>query len=736
MSTDGSFIDSTPSSHEGGDAVGTSTDHTGTDNESEFSGPEGKRFPQASRRLSATRINIWLARRIGQDDFPLSILPDWWSTNKADVPPDFFIARTATRATSTFLASAITIFVVFFTFFGEPPVFAAAVGGSVGFLAAGLIIFLRFGNTLAARRRHSQEIESLLPDAIGFMYSQAEGQTNIYSVIGAMADADDAYGAVAEEFRAVTRRCEYFGEDLRQALVYQAQVTPSDDLSRLFNDMITFIESGSDISEFFEREASRSFDKVENEQQEALDFIDLLSTMYIPFSVVPVLLVLIVAGISSFQSIGILPIVLFGYVFAPVVPIVFMLLTNIVQPYGDQPAKLTMEQPDRDIIAPSIINSAEGDTAEDQHISPAARTRTGSFGGGTTIDKENETAPTEATHPATGGLVDQETVEIAENVSALDGLPLQERFYRIKTILQHPIAYFTTRPNMAAVVSIPLALVLLVSYLFIDQVPLLTFEALLAEPIYVTTAWVYVPLVVAVTPVSLFHELGRRSQAAVRSEFPEALQKISSVNETGMTLIKSLKQAATEQDTQINKELRIIQQKVELGIPAEQALVEFANTHRDPQISRTTRLLIEAQRASERVSDVLDVAIRAALTRENLREKHASETKSYLAMISVTTIVIIIATAILNRTLLPLIGGEGLAAIQTAGAIDVSGGNTIDPDQVQTILFHMSFQYAALGGMFSGFISTGEFKSGLKYALGGMLVSILTWYFLTGGVAG
>jgi branched-subunit amino acid ABC-type transport system permease component len=105
-------------------------------------------------------------------------------------------------------------------------------------------------------------------------------------------------------------------------------------------------------------------------------------------------------------------------------------------------------------------------------------------------------------------------------------------------------------------------------------------------------------------------------------------------------------------------------------------------------------------------------------------------------MISVTTIVIIIATAILNRTLLPLIGGEGLAAIQTAGAIDVSGGNTIDPDQVQTILFHMSFQYAALGGMFSGFISTGEFKSGLKYALGGMLVSILTWYFLTGGVAG
>lgn len=736
MSTKDPFIDSTSSSGGDEDAIPASVQHEDTDDNSEFTGPEGKDFPQASRRISATRINVWIARRIGENDFPLSILPDWWSTNKADVPPDYFIARTITRATSTFLASAVTIFIFFFTVFGEQPAFAAAVGGSGGFAAAGIVLFLRFGNTLAVRRRHSQEIEALLPDAIGFMYSQAEGQTNIYSVIGAMADADDAYGAVAEEFRAVTRRCEYFGEDLRQALIYQAQITPSEDLSRLFTDMITFIESGGDISEFFEREASRSFDKVENEQQEALDFIDLLSTMYIPFSVVPVLLVLIVAGISSFQSIGIIPIVLLGYVFAPVVPIVFMLLTNVVQPYGGQPSKLTMEQPDRDIIAPSIINTEERDTTGEKRLSPAARTRTGSFGGGSTVDKEDETAPTEATHPATGGLVDEETIEIADDIPALSNLPLQERLHRIKTVFRDPIGYFTTRPNMAAAISLPLTIALLVSYLFIDQVPLLTFETLLAEPIFITTAWVYLPLVILATPVSLFHELGRRSQAAVRAEFPEALQKISSVNETGMTLIKSLKQAATEQDTQINKELRIIQQKVDLGIPAEQALVEFANTHRDPQISRTTRLLIEAQRASERVSDVLDVAIRAALTRQNLREKHASETKSYLAMISVTTIVIIIATAILNRTLLPLIGGEGLAAIQTAGAVDVSGGNTIDPDQIKTILFHMSFQYAALGGMFSGFISTGQFKSGIKYALGGMFISILTWYFLTGGVVG
>lgn len=716
---------------------GTVPNHSqmSVDGKSEEVSPD--RLPNTSNDIAVRSINARLARYLDPEKRPLSLLPDQWIRGNRDVPVDLFAAQTFTLATVCGLVLALTIAVIVpatGSVNSLPTVIPVLSGLLAGFF--GVVIY-RFGSTASKASSREDEINAVLPDAIGFMYSQAEGNTNIYAVIAAMSEAEDAYGAVAKEFQSVTRRCEYFGTDLKQALHDQAEATPSSEMSRLFSDMVTFIESGGNISEFFSRENQKAFERVENRQQEQLDFVDMLSTMYVPFSTVPVLLVLIIAGISSFRPLGTTPLYLLSYVLAPLIPIAFMLIADFISPYSDEQTSLSIDRGERQVLSPSAYASsdAEEDEPATDDDKTTLRTRTGVFGGRSRASKSDEITPSSALHPASEGIVKTDSAtDLAESSSAFDSVPNRERFYRIRSIFTNPLSYFTLKPQHAFIVSLPLAIAALVGAIVYGYVPAPSQEAAINAPIETTAWWVMLPAIVALAPVSFFHELGRRKRLSVRSEFPSALQKISSANETGMTLFESIREASTEQATQINEELRIIENKVALGVPVEQALVEFANAHKDSQISRTTRLLIEAQRASERVSNVLDVAISAAVSQEALREQHASETKSFVAMISLTTVIVIVAATVLSQTLVPLISGGSMGPIPGAGMDVGSSSAGLNPDVLRTVLFHISFQYAVLGGLFSGFLATGEFKSGYKFALAGMVVATVIWVVFESGL--
>ena len=694
-----------------------------------------ERIPKPSG-WSLTDINARIARRLNKNAPPLTLLPDWWSTSNPDTPADLFTARTVTRAIiiGMVLAASLTSATLYA---GVEPSLAGVAGGAALLTAFLSYTVYRFGSETIDSRTTANEIDSLLPDAVAFMYSQAEGSTNTYTIIAAMAEAEDAFGPVSREFQSITRRCEYFGTDLKQALTDQADTTPSDDLSRLFTDMIAFIESGGAITDFFDRETQQAFEQVENNQQERLDFIDLLSTMYIPFSIVPVLLVLIMAGVSSFRPVGSFPLILFGYIFAPLIPIAFILLANIVSPYNDTGTALSIRKTDREILSGTAYNSRGREPPADveESASSQLRTRIGMFGGRERTTGPDQATPSTPLHPAQQSILKTDSAsELSKESPVFDSAPMRERLYRLKSIVSDPIGFLTLRSEVVLLLSLPLALVALVAPIMMGVAPTPAVEAMINSPVINTTWWVLIPILVGATPATLFHELGRRDRLSIRASYPDTLQKISAANDTGMTLFESIQEATSDTKTQMNKELKIIEKKVSMAVPVEQALVEFANAHKDPQISRTTRLLIEAQRASERVSDVLGVAIKSATSREKMRERHASETKSYIAMISLTTLVVAVAAAILARTLIPLVSGDGVDAVAQGSAAAGGDAAAMDANILRTVLYHISFQYAFLGGLFAGFISTGELKSGLKFSLVGMVITTGIWLVVDGGL--
>jgi len=689
-------------------------------------------YEQASARL---------ARSLSLDTFPLTLLPAGLVDQRdGDEPLDLFAAQAVVLG--GVLAAVVGIITLGTGFaVGLLPVWTVMIAAALSVTSGIAVVGVRFGGKLLDAQGKEKAINAALPGAAAYMYSQAAANTNIYTIIGSIARAEDAYGPVAREFQSVVRRCEYFGYELERALTEQGESTASEELGRLMSDMVTFLDSGGDVTEFFSREMDRTFKELESRQQERIDYLDVLSTLYVPVSIVPILGVIIIVALSSFRPIPTRTVVIISYFVTPTFPVIFLILTDLVQPHEAEGAMLSVSTAERSVYSGTILHGDQdgirGETVQGEaEARSSQRTSTGVFGGGRAVQQTQTDRPESPLHPADQGFVETPTADsLADSSPAFESVPSTERWERVRTVFSDPVEYFRLNPTHTLVGGIPLTLGVMSVLLGLGIATIPTVDSVIAAPLTTTSVWVTLPLLVALGPLIVAHEYDIRKREALFARYPEMLQKISAANDTGMTLLESLREASEDGDTQIDREVRIIEQKVAMGIPVETALAEFANAYSDPQISRSTRLLIEAQRASERVSNVLEIAINAALSRLRLRETQKSSTKSYVVMIALTTLVAIGATAALNRVLNTLLTGGILSGVGSAGIGQSSIGNSgsLNPETIKVILYHLSMIYAAFGGLFAGYIGSTEFKSGIKFSLAGMVVATAIWWVALGG---
>lgn len=689
------------------------------------------------------QVSARLARSISLDSFPFTLLPAGVADQRGgDVPLDLFAAQAIVLGG---VLAALIGTVALGTGFaiGLSPVWAVVIAVSLGVTTGIAVAAIRFGGKLLDTQGEENEIEAALPGAVAYMYSQAAANTNIYTIVGSIARAEDAYGPVAREFQSVVRRCEYFGYELERALTEQSESTASEDLGRLMSDMVTFLDSGGDVTEFFAREMDRAFEELESRQQERIDYLDVLSTLYVPVSIVPILAVIIIVALSSFRPIPPRTVTILGYFVTPTFSMVFLILTDLVQPHEDEGATLSVSAAERDVYSGTILHGGQKEgTQRDgderaEGTEESQRTSTGRFGGGRTVQQGQTEQPENPLHPADQGFTETPTADtLADSSPAFESVPSTERWERVRAVFSDPVEYFRLNPDHTLVGSVPLTFAVMAVLYVLGIATMPTIDAVIAEPLATTSIWVTLPLLVTFGPLIVAHEYDIRKREALFAQYPEMLQQISAANDTGMTLLESLREASEEGETQIDREMRIVERKVAMGIPVETALAEFANAYSDPQISRSTRLLIEAQRASERVSNVLEIAIEAALSRLRLREQQKSSTKSYVVMIALTTLVAIGATAALNRVLSTLLTGgilSGVASGTSAGQSSIGGSGSLNSEIIRVILYHLSMIYAAFGGLFAGYIGSTEFKSGIKFSLIGMLVATGIWWVALGG---
>ena len=552
--------------------------------------------------------------------------------------------------------------------------------GSLGFaLGFGTLVTIPYSRASARKR----EINMLLSDSVSFMYALSVGGLNQLEVLEAMAKAEDTYGEVAREFQNIINETEYFGTDYRTAIRNQAMDTPSEELSQFLVDMLSIINSGGDMQRFLDDKKDKYMRTGKQQQELTLETLELFGEMYMTLSLFPLLLIIILVIMSMLGNAD--DIMLYGTVYGliPITGVGFLVL----------------------------VSTVKQDETGDGYLSPA-----------------DSSARLDDTRKE--GLIHLGFVEsFVGEYRVFDRIKSREGTYKTKQLLRRPHIFFRDNPLFTLALTVPAAVAVLGAALLPGAAPT-TWEGMVGAPVWGTFLWVYVPVYIVAIPLAVFHTWNVRSRAAVIGKLSDNLRKLASANDTGQTLLESIRTTSETSSGKLADEFAIMHGKVRYGMSLKEALVEFNNKYHIPRLARTVKLITKAQEASSQITEVLSTAAQASENQDDIDRERKSRTRMQVVIIIMTYLTLLAVMAILKTQFLDVMagltdqaGGSGGGA--AGGGVSFGGG--VDPNLLSVLFFHAVTLQAILSGFISGYIRDADIVSGVKFVVVLQTIALLVW---------
>lgn len=664
-------------------------------------------------------------------------------------PPDLYVGRTIVRAVFVgfiIAAAIITAAVV-------PPAVSTLrtgliIGGSAlgaGLLATTVAVALPLARRWFIAVERKRQIDIVLPEAISFMYTQSVGGVGHLDIIRLLAQSERSYDEVARSFQAIVREAEYFGSDYKTAIRNEADRTPSDELQSFLLDFLSVLNSGGDLTEFLERKADDAIEATDNEQQRTLDILELVTELYLAGSLFPVLFIVAFVIVSTFRTI---PDAIFGamtYVIIPVLSLVFIILVNMVT--IDQVSTGLLADTDQSQSIQDSLTRLEDTnryTADETAYVAAQgqRQMDASFGSTVAVSdrRTDEYVPKPKEHPAASGVFSTPIIDRhSTDHSIFSTAKRSDQLRNLKYAILNPGAFFRERPLNTAWVTVPILAFFYLITTVTGVAPPLSATGFTTNPVPTTLWYVYLPIIGLMTPYALAFEYQSRLESNVFTGFPDTLRNLASANDTGISLIESIREAGMSGRGRVDDEFTTVYRKTRLGMPLTQALLEFANKYTNPKISRTVRLLNEAQRTSEHVSEVVKTAIKTVDNRVALEKQRIDVARAQVAVIILTNGMVLVVMLLLDRLFLPLLSGEqgasalsgGTAPGGPTGGLGLSGvGNFatgLDPTIATMFFFHTVTVHAMASAILAGNVREGNPQTGFKYMIVMLIITAAAW---------
>ena len=554
--------------------------------------------------------------------------------------------------------------------------------GSVGFaLGFGGVVAVPYSRASSRER----EINLLLADSVSFMYALSVGGLNQLEILRAMATAEDTYGEVSREFQSIVNETEYFGTDYRNAIRQQSMETPSDEFSQFLADMLSIVNSGGDMEGFLKDKKEKHLRTSKQEREMTLETLELFGEMYMTLSLFPLLLIIILVIMGMMGEADDRLLYVTVYLLIPLVGVGFLVLVSTVK--QDDPG--------------------------DGYLQPD---------GGS--ERLRQTSREGLLH---FGLVEA----FVGRFGVFDRIRDREGTHKTAEILSAPHVFLRENPLYTLALTVPAALALVGVAVGAGSAPT-TLDGWIDRPVWSAFVWLYVPLYVVLIPLGVFYEWHQRSRRAVTGKLSETLRKLSSANDTGQTLLESVRTVSATSGGTLAEEFEVIHAKVNYGMSLRDALVEFNNSYAVPRLARTVKLITEAQEASSQITDVLTTAAQASENQDDIERERKSRTRMQVAIIVMTYVTLLGVMAILQTQFIDVMGdlvsqsdGGG-----SAGGAGFGGGSSIDPEVLSMLFFHAVTIQAVLSGFISGYIRDAELISGVKYAVILMTLALGVWIYV------
>jgi flagellar protein FlaJ len=547
-------------------------------------------------------------------------------------------------------------------------IFIVGMGGIV------YALFMLFPGFQASERK--AKIDMQLPYAVTFMYALSKGGMNIIDVFRALARSEDTYGEVSKEIDSIVRDMDYFGHDLRTALSSASETTPSERFQDLMYNLLTVIDSGGNIPNYFRDKSEQYLIKAEVDQKGFLETLGLLAESYVTAFVAGPLFIIIMGVMMAVMGSGTTTMV-YAIIYAvlPIGSIMFVVMISIITPTELGEPKL--------LPTTETLNHGIPDVPENlKQI----------------YDDEGE-------------LLD-ETEDKVRNRGYFEGFIKSKKSLALKGIALNPLKPMLKEPLTTLAITIPLALLVVL-------IPMLMNMNMIRNPVFFVDFIddkIVLALFIIILPLSIFHEIKTRRKRKLENSFPDFMKKLASTNETGMTLRDSIRLMAKSDTDTLSKEIRKIWHDIFWGLEINDSLIRFANRLRTQVVTRSLSLITKANESSGDIGEVLMVAARDAASEQGMKRERSMSMMIYIVIIYISFFVFVGVIFVISTTFLTEMAEAGQ---QMAASGSQTGGflGSFDLEAYTRLFKHASIIQGMSSGLMAGAMGEGNVMSGLKHSV-------------------
>jgi flagellar protein FlaJ len=550
-----------------------------------------------------------------------------------------------------------------------------ALFGALGLLT-GLTVAIYYPSLYIYQRR--REINQVLPDVVGFMYSLSVGGMDTLDIFSAVAASEDTYGEAAVEFQQLTHQTEYFNVDYQTAVESVARTTPSDDLSKFLIDMLSVINSGGDLTGFLETEKQHQIEKRRRNQRDLLNTLEVFGEVYISLTVLPLILIVVLVIMALLGDAQLLLLLVTIYVVLPALNAVYFLAVSMTV---------------QDTVGSGRLDPDSG--------AVAAVSRTGSVRDLGVVDTHIRTHPGER---------------------LLHRIRAAEFRHRLSQLLADPVAFFRASPQYTLAVTGPLAGVLL-GLLLAQGVAEPSRTAMKQRTLGQSFVWFGVPFLTTGVPLAVFYEWRARTISSITDTLTSDLRKLANANATGQPLLEAIRITGEDNNSRLGGELTRVYKRVTFGSSLGTVLIEFNNRYRIPRLARSVTLVQRAQETSDQITDVLTTAADLSEIQDDLEREKRTRTRMQVVIIGISFVVFVAVLLMLKEFFIETIV-DVMGESKNTEVVDVG---SIEPAVLSMLYLHAALIQGCCAGLICGYVQTGRAYTGLKYAIGFVVFTFLAW---------
>jgi flagellar protein FlaJ len=189
---------------------------------------------------------------------------------------------------------------------------------------------------------------------------------------------------------------------------------------------------------------------------------------------------------------------------------------------------------------------------------------------------------------------------------------------------------------------------------------------------------------------------------------------------SGTPISKSILNVKNKNYGSLTPYINKLANQISLGIPVQEAFQNFASDVNSATITRAVMLISEAEKAGGQIESILESVAKSVSEIEKLKKERRAAIYGLVVQGYIIFLIFIAIMIVLEFNVLPiakdLAGGLGGSEIFGAGMSPVTGGETIDVQQLSLPFLLLILAQGLFSGLIIGKLSEGSIKAGIKHS--------------------